>query len=78
MPAIARLGPYRFYFYSDEGSEPPHVHIQRDRSLAKFWLEPPMCCSSKRFSSRELRRIGTLVAEHRSDSLEAWHDFFDA
>jgi hypothetical protein len=36
MPAIARVGPYRVFFYSNEGLEPPHVHIQRGRSLAKF------------------------------------------
>jgi hypothetical protein len=36
MPVIGREGPYRFFFYSHEPNQPPHV--QRDRSLAKFWL----------------------------------------
>ncbi|MFM2312900.1 MAG: hypothetical protein RLZZ04_2176 [Cyanobacteriota bacterium] len=39
MPTILRIGAYRFYFYSHEPNEPPHVHIDRDNLSAKFWLE---------------------------------------
>lgn len=31
MPTILRDGPYRLFFYSNEGEEPPHVHVERDR-----------------------------------------------
>ncbi|KAB2961114.1 MAG: DUF4160 domain-containing protein [Candidatus Methylomirabilis oxygeniifera] len=40
MPTILRSGPYRFYFYSNERAEPPHIHVQRERFFAKFWLNP--------------------------------------
>jgi hypothetical protein len=40
MPTVLRTGPYRFYFYSHETNEPPHVHVQRDARSAKFWLRP--------------------------------------
>ncbi|MFZ2445097.1 MAG: DUF4160 domain-containing protein [Syntrophobacteraceae bacterium] len=39
-PVVLRTGPYRFYFYSHEPNEPPHVHIDRDDQSAKFWLSP--------------------------------------
>jgi hypothetical protein len=32
---IARIGRFRF-FYSKEGKEPPHVHVQREAKIAKF------------------------------------------
>jgi hypothetical protein len=35
-----RFGPYRAFFYSNEGLEPLHVHIERDGKVAKFWLDP--------------------------------------
>lgn len=41
VPTIARLGPYRFFFYSGDRSEPRHVHIEREDMLAKFWLAGP-------------------------------------
>ena len=40
MPTVKRAGPYRFFFYSNERGEPPQIHVQRDGSLAKFWLAP--------------------------------------
>ena len=29
MPTLGRIGPYRFFFYSNERVEPPHVHAQQ-------------------------------------------------
>ena len=40
MPTVLRSGPYRFYFYSHEPNEPPHIHVDRDDLSAKFWLDP--------------------------------------
>ncbi len=39
MPTVLRIGAYRFFFYSEEGQEPPHVHIVAAEKRAKFWLE---------------------------------------
>lgn len=76
MPTIRRLGPYRLFFYSNEGSEPRHIHVQRDRGLAKFWLDPVALASSVGLSARELREIERLVADHSRELAEAWDDFF--
>ena len=37
MPTVLRIGTYRFFFYANENSEPHHIHVQRERALAKFW-----------------------------------------
>ena len=39
MPTALRLGPYRFLFYAGDRDEPPHVNVERDDNLAKFWLD---------------------------------------
>ena len=39
-PTVLRSGPYRFHFYSQDGGEPAHVHVDRDDCSAKFWLNP--------------------------------------
>jgi hypothetical protein len=56
---------YRFYFYSGEGSEPPHVHIEFGDKLAKYWLEPVELASSKRFRSHELGPLREIVVVNR-------------
>jgi len=75
-PVVLRSGPYRFYFYSHEPNEPPHIHVDRDDCSAKFWLEPVSLAYNLGFSPRELRRIETIIAEHREPLREAWRGYF--
>ncbi|MFP4132833.1 MAG: DUF4160 domain-containing protein [Halothece sp.] len=74
MPTVLREGSYRFFFYSNEKGEPPHIHVQRERFLAKFWLQPVLLANSKRFSSHELRIIQKMVEQKRDLFLEAWNE----
>jgi hypothetical protein len=76
VPLVARVGAYRFFFYSNENDEPPHIHIQRDRKLAKFWLLEISLADSKRFGGHELREIERMVVDRRDMFLEAWYEFF--
>ncbi len=74
MPTVLRVGPFRFYFYSNEKGEPPHIHVQRERYVAKFWLNPVVLAGSRRFSSHELRALQKHVEENRELFLEAWNE----
>ena len=75
-PTILRIGPYRLFFFSNEGIEPPHIHVQRDHLLAKLWLDPVRLVGPSRFAASELRRIERLVTEHETILLRAWNEFF--
>ncbi len=76
MPTVLRVGPYRFFFYSGDGSEPPHVHVARDATEAKFWLDPVRLEWGRGMSARDLRDLEQIVATHQTSMLEAWNDFF--
>ncbi len=76
MPTVLRVGPYRFYFYSHEPNEPPHVHIDRDNSTAKFWLEPVSLVNNIGFNAKELRKLQVLVQENQEILLENWNGYF--
>ena len=76
MPTIQRIGQYRFFFYAGDRSEPPHIHVERDRKVAKFWLNPVRLQSSGRFNAHEIRRIQRLVKEYEERFLEAWDEYF--
>ena len=78
MPTALRSGPYRFYFYSHEPNEPPHVHVDRDDLSAKFWLEPVALARNFGFSAKELRRIQKLISQHQAEFLEAWNGHLGA
>lgn len=72
MPTVMRIGPYRFHFYSREGNEPPHVHVERDDLEAKFWLRPVSLAMNRGFAPAELARIERLVVEHCQTLLTAY------
>ena len=78
MPTVLKIGPYRFFFYSNEYGEPANIHIQRERMLAKFWLRPVALASSTRFTPKELRTLEKLVVENRDAFLEAWNGYFSS
>jgi hypothetical protein len=76
MPAVLRAGPFRFFFYAGDRSEPPPVHVERDECEAKFWLDPVRLERSHGFRRKEINRLSSLVEEHREQLLESWHEFF--
>ena len=76
MPTVLRQGPYRVYFYSHEPGEPPHVHVDRDDSSAKFWLNPVALVVNFGFPARELRAIEKIVRENQQKLIEAWNEYF--
>jgi hypothetical protein len=67
---------FRFWFYRNEGQEPPHVHASKAGAAAKFWLQPVRLAYSYGFSPTQLRRIRELVFEHQAYFVERWHEHF--
>jgi hypothetical protein len=76
MPTVLRWGPYRVHFFSEEGNEPPHVHVDRDRCSAKFWLDPIAATRNVGFPEHEMTRIRRILVEHEDEIREAWHEHF--
>ncbi len=76
MPTVLWVGPYRFFFYSGDRSEPPHVHVERDSNVAKFWLEPVRLESSGGFGRKDINQIQRHVEDNRDTLLRKWNEFF--
>ena len=76
MPTVLKIGPYRFFFYSGDGREPPHIHVERDDSVAKFWLNPVRLARSGGFVKAEVPRYRSAVDKYASELLEAGNDYF--
>lgn len=77
MPTVLRIGAYRFFFFASDNSEPPHIHVERDDNLAKFWLDPVRLQSSGGFSRNEIASILKIVIEHQQHLGEAWYGYFN-
>jgi hypothetical protein len=76
MPTVLKIKGYRFFFFSLEGNEPPHIHVEENDKVAKFWLEPINLASSSGFRSHDLTKIREMVITHSKNFLEKWHEHF--
>ena len=75
VPTIREIpGPYRFFFYSFDCTEPKHVHVRRERMVCKFWLEPVVLASNDGFPAQELNRIRAAILQNLARILEAWDE----
>lgn len=78
MPTVLRDGPYSFVFFSSDKNEPPHIHVKRERKIAKFWLDPVELAKNRGFAEHELTVIGDLVRKHWQQLWDGWHEYFGA
>lgn len=76
MPTVLIFGAYRFFFFAGDGTEPLHVHVEREDKIAKFWLDPVRLQKSGGFSRVEILRIEKLVLKHGTELAEAWNEYF--
>ncbi len=77
MPVVLRQGPYVVRFYSNEGDEPPHVHVAHDRAEAKFWLEDPVRLARNwGIAGHRLTEVQSLLEANRKRLLEDWNAYF--
>lgn len=76
MPTVWRHGSHRFFFFSNEGNEPPHIHVETGDKYAKFWLDPVALVKSAGYNARELRELRELVEGNRHRFVEKWLEYF--
>ena len=75
MPTVLRFKGYRFYFYADERSEPPHIHVEHGEKDAKLWLDSMEFSYSYGFTTRQQKEISQVAAEHKEMLMRAWDEF---
>ena len=76
MPTVFRIGRYRFFFFSNEGREPIHIHVESGDQYAKFWINPVMLASSSGYSAVEINELAKLVLSHQELIKERWNEHF--
>lgn len=77
MPTVLRLNGCRFYFYSHEPNEPPHIHVDRGDASIKVWLETLDVARSVGFRPHDIGGIIAMVRDHQTLLLDKWHEYFD-
>jgi len=80
MPKVFSWQGYRFHFFSNEGDplEPCHIHVQKDKNRAKFWIEPYIYLDyNYGFTSQELNRFRKVIEENKELIRSKWDEYFN-
>lgn len=75
MPTVLRVRRFRFHFYSDERSEPAHIHVRAPEGECKFWLDPIALAKNRGLAPHVLREIEGIIQEHLAFLKEKYHEF---
>jgi hypothetical protein len=73
---VLRVRGYRFFFFSRQPLEPPHIHVAQAERYAKLWLDPISVANMKGFRANEMTEIRKIVVENWPLFLERWHEYF--
>jgi hypothetical protein len=77
MPTALIENGFRFFFYSNEGDEPAHMHIEKGGAIGKIWLEPIVTIAyTQGFTTTELRQIMEIISENHVTLKQKWNEYF--
>ena len=74
MPIVLRIRGFKFFFFSQEGNEPAHIHVTKGDGAAKFWLGPIKLAYNDGFKKAELSAIIVSLERHEAELIRAWNE----
>jgi len=79
LPTILMINGWRIFFYSNENSEPIHVHCIKGEMECKYWLRSETFEISEAFTynmnSGEKREIRKIIYGHFEYIENEWNEY---
>jgi hypothetical protein len=76
VPTIFEAHGFRFFFYSADGAEPIHVHVEGSRAFGKWWVRRGVWAHRRGFSTSELRKVEAELRARKKEIIDAWRTHF--
>ncbi|MCP9750888.1 DUF4160 domain-containing protein [Ferruginibacter sp. HRS2-29] len=77
MPTVFTLQGFRFFFWSNEGDEPMHIHVEKGGADGKIWLEPEIKIAyMHNFTPKEQKIIMGIVETKFLIITNKWNEYF--
>jgi hypothetical protein len=74
MPEVFREFGFVFFFYSNEGGEPMHIHVRKAGGFAKFWIEPIELEFAQGMKISDLKLAEELINNHIALIKKRWYE----
>ena len=74
MSEVFREFGFVFFFYTNEGNEPIHIHVRKAAGFAKYWIEPVELELSQGLKVNDLKIAEKLIIEHVELIKTKWYE----
>lgn len=74
MPEVFRKFGFVFFFYSNEGQEPMHIHVRKSGGFAKFWIEPVELDYAQGMKIPDIKLAEELILDHLDLIKQKWDE----
>ncbi len=79
MPTILLVMGWRFFFYSNEKSEPVHIHCRKAEKECKYWLDTRNFDLQEAYSysmnNKDKREVKKIIFEYFEFIEQEWNRF---
>ncbi|HRE41993.1 MAG TPA: DUF4160 domain-containing protein [Ignavibacteria bacterium] len=80
MPEVFRKNGWRFFFYSNEGNEPIHIHCQNSEKTCKFFIDIKLkelyLADSKNVSNSDISKVKKMIIDNLDVIILKWNEHF--
>ena len=80
MPTVLYILGWRFFFYSNEGSEPIHIHAEKGDMECKYWILVEEVEIKEVFqfnlSPAARREVKKIIYQHFDLIVDSWNNYF--
>jgi len=78
MPTVFIENGFRFFFYSKDVSERPHIHIENADGEIKLWMDTFTVAKRYGYMRKSDERCAIEIAKRRrQDIMDAWQKLLD-
>jgi len=79
MPTVLLIHGWRFFFYSNERSEPIHIHCKKAEKECKFWIRPIEFEIEMAFAynlnTKDIRTVRQIIFQNFDHIVKEWRIF---
>lgn len=81
MPTVLFIFGWRLFFYSNEGTEPIHIHAEKGDMECKFWILDEEVELKEAFAfnmnNSDKKQIKKIIFQHFDFITETWYNYFN-
>jgi formylmethanofuran dehydrogenase subunit A len=79
MPTVLLIMGWRFFFYSNEGNDPIHIHCQKAEKECKYWLDTETFDIKEAYTfnmnNKDKRQVKKIIFEYFEFIESEWSRF---